>query len=334
MRRTGSILAVIVALVTALLTFFRARWARLQGRRAVQLALGLGGVLCIAGAVLCSEPRAQAEDGDDAAFSREEPTTADLVRADFEAFEARWAASQEAARQRRAEGLRRLEAIPARERRERQEVRRWSWGSSVETTPRHWSLPDGHGARATATGLLRICISEADGSESDCIGIWQVLRNIRMASCNRRMYRRITECDEGGETLLSAMRRAQRYALGVVPARSRRQRWVSELELSCEEPASWPRSHEEWRHQYGRSCRETAELAIALVEGRDTRRLSRARIIAWGGRCEDERGACDDPIACSRGLARVPTDSLNAFWCRPGSGAPCPSHVDPICGQL
>jgi hypothetical protein len=239
---------------------------------------------------------------------------------------------------RREEGVRRVTEEEERQAAElvaqasKRRVRQWVWESPAETRARVWNVPEEESAEAAATGLLRICLSEADGSRDDCVAIWQVLRNIRSRSCDRRRVRRITECDDDGETMLSVMRRAQRFAMGVSAARSVRTRWVSEVTLSCTQPASWPHSEHMWQRQYGRSCQDTAELARQLISGENVEYVIRgATPITWGGRCESGRGACDDPIACSRGLARIPGLSThNAFWCRPGS-AGCSPTIDPIC---
>ena len=217
---------------------------------------------------------------------------------------------------------------PAKHRR----VRRWVWESPAETRSKLWNVPETQDDRTTATGLLRICMTEADGHEADCIGIWQVLNNIRSSKCDRGRIRRITECDENGETLLSVMRRAQKFALGVVPPRSRRTQWIAELELTCEQPDSYPGSERQWASQYSRSCAETSSLVQRLVAGEHVRPVIRgARAITWGGRCENDRGACDDPLACARGLVRIRgLETHNAFWRR----ATSPEEVDPICRQL
>lgn len=214
-------------------------------------------------------------------------------------------------------------------------VKRWVWESPAETRARMWNLPENESDEATATGLLRICLSEADGSRDDCVAIWQVLRNIRSRSCNRGMIRRITECDDSGETMLSAMRRAQRSVMGMAKARSTRTRWIREVGLDCAQPPSWPHSERLWQRQYGRSCGEASTLARRLVRGDDVELVIRgARPIAWGGRCESNRGACDDPIACSRGLARIEgLETHNAFWCRPNTPG-CRTGVDPICREM
>ena len=211
-------------------------------------------------------------------------------------------------------------------------VRRWVWESPAETRSKLWNVPQTEDTVTTATGLLRICMTEADGHEDDCIAIWQVLNNIRSRSCDRQRVRRITECDEDGETLLSVMRRAQRFALGVVPPRSRRTRWIASLELTCEQPESYPGDARGWVRQYGRSCGNTSTLVQRLVVGQNVQPVIRgARAIAWGGRCESRGGACDDPIACSRGLIRIRgLSTLNAFWRRPRT----PDEIEPVCREL
>ena len=209
-------------------------------------------------------------------------------------------------------------------------VRRWTWEAPAETRARTWNIPASETEDAVVTGLLRICTSEQEGSEDDCLGIWQVLQNIRARSCDRRQYRRITECDEHGETMLSVMRRAQRFALGVAPPRSRRSMWISEMEQSCEMPPSYPDGETIWSRRHRTHCERTVTLARRLVGGETRGRITEARIIAWGGRCEDPQGACDDPLACSRGLVRVRgLETANAFWRR----ATSPDEIDPICRQ-
>lgn len=210
-------------------------------------------------------------------------------------------------------------------------VKQWTWEAPAETRARIWNIPDSEMEDAVVTGLLRICTSEQEGSEEDCLGIWQVLNNIRMRRCDRQRYRRITECEEdGGETMLSAMRRAQRFALGVAPPRSRRSMWISEMEQSCEMPPSYSEGETIWSRRHRTNCERTVMLARGLVGGETRGRLTEERIIAWGGRCEDPGGACDDPLACARGLVRVKgLSTANAFWRRARS----PDEVEPVCQQ-
>lgn len=215
-------------------------------------------------------------------------------------------------------------------------IRRWPWESPGETRARLWAIPAEETATATATALLRVCTSEADfDGDRDCVGIWEVVQNVRSRGCRREVLPRITECDADGETALSALRRLQRVVLGMVPPRSRRSRWIAELELDCNRPPSFPEGETRWDARERPRCERLAELVRELASGESDRRVTRgAWAIAWGGRCEDAGGACDDPLACARGLARIPgTQTRNAFWCRPGSRG-CAEDLDPVCYQL
>jgi hypothetical protein len=196
------------------------------------------------------------------------------------------------------------------------------------------------------TALLRVCMSEADGEPQDCVGIWQVLKNIRRSSCSRGYVRRITECEEGGgETMLSVIRRAQPHILAVPTYKLRNARagWIRNLETDCEMPRGWRHGENRWDAQYGsKRCSHTVELARHLIKNelpppRPGARLEwlPGRPITWGGRCESGRASCDDRIACARGLARITKgpETTNAFWCRPGAPG-CRRDAEPICAQM
>jgi hypothetical protein len=139
------------------------------------------------------------------------------------------------------------------------------------------------------------------------------------------------ECDENGETNLSAMRRLSGRILDESKARTVRQRFISKLDLTCERPMFFPRG-DSWERNLKRPCERMAREVRAIVQLEADRRLTNgARPIAWGGRCEDSGGACDDEIACRRGLARIPgSKTYNAFWCRPGTSG-CRATIDPVC---
>lgn len=232
--------------------------------------------------------------------------------------------------------------------RKRRRVRRFRWESPLETRGKIWNIPQEESDEATLTAFLRVCIAEADGNPQDCVGIWQVVKNNRRRSCDRGMIRRITECDDDGETLLSSLRRHQRHVLGYIKARNKRALWISQLTLDCENPpeAFLPGQSESsrlsaWDARYQKRCSQAVRDGRYLLKGelppsRPGARLKwlPGRPITWGGRCESGKAACDDRIACSRGLARIPdTDTLNAFWCRPGA-AGCRTDPEPICQQL
>jgi len=254
--------------------------------------------------------------------------------------EARWKRLEEESDRQRAALEEELAATPQKHVRR---VRRFLWESPAETRGKIWNVPVEESHDALLTALLRVCIAEADGDPQDCAGIWQVVKNNRRRSCDRGMIRRITECVEGeGETYMSALRRHQRHVLGMIKARNKRAVWISKLTPDCEMPEGYPESENHWDSHYGsKVCPQAVAdvrqlIAGKLPESRPGHRVRwlPGRPVTWGGRCEANGGACDDRIACARGLARIPgTDTLNAFWCRPGA-AGCPDDIDPICIQM
>jgi hypothetical protein len=225
--------------------------------------------------------------------------------------------------------------------RPRRSVKRFAWGAAADARGEAWNIPNEESEQATLTAFLRICLAEADGSPQDCVGIWQVMRNIRRRGCERGAVRRITECDESGETMLSVMRRAQPHIMAVkgYALRNERARWIRNLEVDCEVPEGWTAGEDRWDAQYGsRRCPYTVELGRYLLKGelpppRPGHRLSwlPGRPITWGGDCSSGKAACDDRIACARGLARIAgTGTHNAFWRRPRTE----EEVDPVCRAL
>jgi len=250
-----------------------------------------------------------------------------------------------------AELRKKIASSPPKKRTNRR-VRRWKWMSHPEKVAQTWNVPKKESQEAEITGLLRICTSEQEGSESDCIGIYQVISNVKSRSCNRKYINLITECDDNGETLLSAMRRASRYVVGIAPAKYARQRWISEMTTACNMPKSFPATvrryckrknlnecaQDIWSKQHEHHCEATTKLVTGLIDGTNKKRLTGARVVAWGGRCEVPRGACDDPWGCAQGLVRVPQIErmakndrpANAFWCRRGTPG-CGVAADPVC---
>lgn len=242
-----------------------------------------------------------------------------------------------------------LEAdFAARPKAKRRKVRRFKWESPAETRGKIWNVPDGDSEEAVLTAFLRVCMAEADGNPQDCVGIWQVVRNNRRRTCNRGMIRRITECDENGETFLSALRRHQRHVLGYIKARNKRAIWIGKLTLDCENPPdeflagqSEQKRLDYWDGRYQQRCSQVVSDARYLIKGelppsRPGRRLRwlPGHPITWGGRCETKKASCDDRIACARGLARIEgIKTLNAFWCQPGRPG-CRDDQEPVCVQL
>jgi len=209
-------------------------------------------------------------------------------------------------------------------------VPRYNTSTPIRRRTHLWGSPRLHGEvgeQAEIVNLLRICTCESEGSAKDCLGIWQVIKNIRSRTCNREHIPQISECDEHGETLLSAMQRAQRFATGAAPTTQVRARWVSKMTSSCDMPEGFPNSTKVWERQHRGRCEALRSLATRLVRGARLR-LTSAPIIAWGGRCEDRRGACDDHRACARGLMREDTPTANAFWRRAGQ-----NEEEPICAK-
>ena len=267
---------------------------------------------------------------------------------DMERSEKEWGEWQAKLEEQRVEGEKRMqehkEALAKRPKRKRS-VRRFRWESPAAARGRVWNIPEEEGDQSVLNAFLRVCIAEADGMLQDCVGIWQVVSNIRQRSCNRGSVRRITECtagEDGEETMLSAFRRAQSHVLGMIKPRNFRVRWISNITTECEPPENWPHSEARWDSQYAKRCQHVVELGRHLLKGelppsRPGARLKRlpGRPIAWGGRCESGKASCDDYIACARGLVRVPgvESTANAFWCRSGQGI-CQKGVDPICEAL
>jgi len=224
----------------------------------------------------------------------------------------------------------------------RRRVKRFQWESPAETRGKIWNVPDEESEDALLTAFVRVCIAEANGNPQDCVGIWQVVKNNRRRTCDRGMIRRITECDDNGETMLSALRRHQRHVLGYMKARNKRAVWIGNITTECEMPEGWTKSQDEWDAYYGSQvCPQVVAdarhiIADKLPPPRPGHRVSwlPGNPVTWGGRCENNQGSCDDRIACSRGLARVQgPKTLNAFWCYPGRPG-CRSDVEPICKAL
>ena len=226
---------------------------------------------------------------------------------------------------------------------QKRRIRRFRWESPAETRGRLWNIPAEESEEATLTAFLRVCMAESGGHTQDCVGIWQVVKNTRSRSCDRQRIPRITECIEGeGETYLSALRRHQRHALGFIKARNKRAVWIRNLTTDCENPPKgFHGSLDQWDSFHQGRCSQIVSDGRYLIKGelpppRPGHRVKwlKGYPLTWGGRCEKEGGACDDLIACERGLARIPdTGTLNAFWCRPGLRG-CRPDPEPICIKL
>lgn len=156
----------------------------------------------------------------------------------------------------------------------------------------------------TALVIARTCVSEANWGVEDCQAIYRVVRRNRGPT----------------ETLMGSLRRHSRYTSEQWVPRSRRTRWVVELNLEGTRPPSFPEELN-WERDYLPRWQGVLALAHRMLAGRDLGVCARAPIMAWGGRCDVEAGACDDHIARSRGLVPYERcgETANRFWCRPGS---------------
>lgn len=88
--------------------------------------------------------------------------------------------------------------------------------------------------------LARICVNEEGWfNKTGCAAIWQVVQNVRSKTCNKKVIPLITQCKNGKETSLSAMRRLSKRVTGLVPPTTPRQRWTSTLQPSKRPPLKW-----------------------------------------------------------------------------------------------
>jgi hypothetical protein len=239
-------------------------------------------------------------------------------------------------------------------------VRRFAWMSPGASTGQRLALPLKETNADLLTAFTRICIAESDGHLQDCVGVWQVMKNIRRTRCHRGEVRRITECEELAgqdgvvklrETMISVMRRAQPHIMAMgqfkTKVRNRRAAWIRNLTTDCENPpANYPGRTkqarlDDWDFRYRKRCGYVVQLGEYLLKGKlppDRPGVNLewlpGRPIAWGGDCSSGKASCDDPIACVRGLARVKggPNTENAFWCKPGRG--CSDDIDPICIEM
>lgn len=153
-------------------------------------------------------------------------------------------------------------------------------------------------------------IPDQNRAELDCPLIYQVVRHTRAR----------------GETLMGTLRRHTHYVTEQWVPRSPRTRWIVNLNLENTRPAGFPAGLN-WERDYQPRWIAIQELTRQLFAGHHLGPYAGAPIIAWGGRCEDVGGACDDHIAEARGLVPFETGpTANRFWCRPGhAGCPDPS---------
>jgi len=88
--------------------------------------------------------------------------------------------------------------------------------------------------------LARICVNEEGWyNKRGCAAIWQVVQNVRSKTCNKKRIPLITQCKNGKETSLSAMRRLSKRVTGLVPPTTSQQKWTSTLQASNKPPNAW-----------------------------------------------------------------------------------------------
>jgi hypothetical protein len=188
--------------------------------------------------------------------------------------------------------------------------------------------------------LSRICVSEANWlhdelkdpnddvnhAELDCPAIYRVLRRTRAR----------------GETLIGTMRRHVHYVTEQWEPHSPRTQWLVELNADNTRPPHFQATDSEgrplnWDRDYRPRWIAMQQFVTELIAGEHLGPCADAPIIAWGGRCDDEGGACDDHLAEDRGLVPYEHCGLeasggrhpaNRFWCRPGEEGCDPLPVE------
>lgn len=161
--------------------------------------------------------------------------------------------------------------------------------------------------------LLRVCIAEAGfGNEDDCVGIWHVVNNVAA--------KRGWEFEEALRKMHPILRTPKRQL-------NPRLRWIADLDMSCAKPRGIRMPDSRWEENFQRKCLITASIVSDLVAGK-IYDPEFEKAIAWGGRCEDDFGACDDHVGCARGLGRIKTKTANAFWSRGGDRRICKQAGD------
>ncbi len=136
-----------------------------------------------------------------------------------------------------------------------------------------------------AVALARACVSEEDwGNRVGCTAIFHTMENVRAKDCAAKD---VTQCENGRETLLSAMRRMSKRVTGMAPALNDRQRWVQGLERSGVRPKHWRDCNGPvgcdgaWR-VYRPRWLALLEFADALVDGAREPSPCDGYALAWG----------------------------------------------------
>jgi hypothetical protein len=193
------------------------------------------------------------------------------------------------------------------------------------TEPEEFNLRGNRELRElTVLVFSRLCVSEANWVHDDRLDHRHPDQNHAERDCPA-IYRVLRRTRRTGQTLIGIMREHSRYSTEEWAPRGPRTRWIVQLQLNDRRPTNFPATDSEgrplnWERDYLPRWQAVQALTRRLLAGRDLGPCANAPIIAWGGRCDDEGGACDDHIAERRGL--VPYDcgeTANRFWCRPGT---------------
>lgn len=166
-----------------------------------------------------------------------------------------------------------------------------------------------------AVALARVCLSE-EGWENrvGCVAIARTMENIRSKGCTAKG---VTQCEEGNETLLSAMRRMSKRVTGMVRALNDRQRWIQGLHRDAAKPRAWndctgsPECSGPWKLFRPRWLALLA-FADSLLEGRKEPNPCEGHVLAWG--------SGDDHLFMARrnlGRERAGKRKLDPLRCAP-----------------
>jgi hypothetical protein len=181
--------------------------------------------------------------------------------------------------------------------------------------------------------LARICVNEEGWSnKTGCAAIWQVVQNVRLKHCNTTRFPQITQCVNGEETYLSAMRRLSKRVTGMVPATKRHHMWTSTLQMNDNPPQLWLECKRAWKNKkvvtiphgchgtwdlYVDKWRDIRKFAYNLYTGRaklnpcPTANDQHGRVLAWG-----YEG--DLWLAKKRNLVQIDCgDTNNMFFAKP-----------------
>lgn len=167
----------------------------------------------------------------------------------------------------------------------------------------------------TVLVLARIGVSEANWKATP----WESAdgRSDRIGELPR-LYQVIRTQRRPGETLINTMRNFSRIVSEMWAPSRRRERWLTQLDLEGSYPPSFTEDERSWEQLYRERWMEALALARDLVYGRVNGRPCAGPLRAWGGRCDVEAGACDDPIARGRGLVPIETcGGENRYWGHP-----------------